>query len=755
VKYKNIGRAINRVDGPYKVSGQSRYSADHILAGTVWGKCLRSPLPHAKILSIDVSKAKSLPGILAILTAKDIPSVLTGRKLRDMPMLAQDRVRFIGEKVAVAASENPAVAEEALSLIDVQYEELPAVFDPVEAMREGSPILHDQLKTYANLPLLDSDVQNVHSFLKWDLGDVQRGFQAADRIFEHTFRTQRVHQGYLEPYSSVVVIDPSGRVQVWTTNKATYLLREFMAGAIGLSENDIVIKQVAIGGDFGGKGALMDTPLCYFLTRLLKQPVKMVMTYFEELMAGNPRHPSIVTVRTGVRKDGRICAREAKIVFNGGAYGAFKPTPPVNLPGSMAAVGPYAIQNLSIRSYCVYTNCVPCGHMRAPGEAQVTFAQESSIDMIAHELGIPAHEFRKINLMKDGDCLPDGTQLIHVQARKTLEAAVSASNFAKPKPKPHVGRGMSMSYRVVGLGPATVRLALEDSGMITLVTTISDQGTGAHTMLLQVVAEAFGVSMKRVRVTVGNTDTLPNDTAPGASRVTHVTGTAAYRAAMALQQRMRKIAAKKFSCDETRVVLKPGFVCGPSKKRLSFAQLAIWARKKVESLEVTQTYDPAPGEKEMVYFSAQVAEVLVDPETGYVGVIRIISTHDIGTVINPITHQGQIEGGLLQGLGFALMEDLTDQEGHIVASNLGEYKIPNMKDMPKLKTVLIKHSTGRAPFGAKAIGENSIDLVAPAIANAIYDAVGVRIADLPISAEKIHTALQGVMSNGAIRPLSL
>lgn len=741
MNYKNIGRAINRVDGPDKVSGQSRYSADHILPGTVWGKCLRSPVPHAKILSIDVSKAKSVPGVLAVLTAKDIPSVLTGRRLRDMPMLAQDRVRFIGEKIAVAASENPAVAEEALGLIDVQYEELPAVFDPVEAMREGAPILHEQLKTYANAQQVDPDVQNVHSLLKWDLGDVQKGFQAADRIFEHTFRTQRVHQGYLEAYSSVVVVDPSGRVQVWTTNKATYLLREFMAGAIGLSENEIVINQVAIGGDFGGKGALMDTPLCYFLARLLKRPVKMVMTYFEELTAGNPRHPSVVTVRTGVKKDGRICAREAKAVFNGGAYGAFKPTPPVNLPGSMAAVGPYAIPNVSIRSYCVYTNCVPCGHMRAPGEAQVTFAEESSIDMIAHEMGIPAHEFRKINLMKDGDYLPDGTELIHVQAKKTLEAAVRASNITKPKPKPHVGRGMSMSYRVVGLGPATVRLALEGDGMITLITTITDQGTGAHTMLLQVVAEAFGISTDRVRVSLGNTDTFANDTAPGASRVTHVTGTAAYRAAMALQQRMRKIAAKRFACDENRVLLKADFLSGPSKQRLSFAQVAICARETGESLEVTEAYDPAPAEKEMVYFSAQVAEVRVDPETGAVEVIRIVTTHDIGTVINPITHQGQIEGGLLQGLGFALIEDLSDEKGHVVASNLGEYKIPNVKDMPKLETVLIKHLAGPAPFGAKAIGENSIDLVAPAIANAIYDAVGVRITDLPISAEKIYTAL--------------
>ena len=611
MKYHNIGKPIARVEGENKVSGRTKYSADRILPGTVWGKCLRSPLPHAKILNTDTAKAEALPGVLAVLTAKDIPTVLTGRRIRDMSMLAHDRVRFIGETLAVVASEDPGVAEKALSLIDVEYAELPAVFDPVEAMTEGSPILHESLGAYVNLPQPPPDIPNVHSILKWELGNIEKGLSEADHIFEHTFRTQRVHQGYLEPYASVVSVEPSGRVQLWMTNKAIYFLREFMAGAISVPENEIVINQAAIGGDFGGKGALMDSPLCYFLAQRLNRPVKMVMTYAEELQAGNLRHPSVVTIRTGVKKNGRICAREAKAVFNSGAYGAFKPTPPVNLPGTLAAIGPYGVPNGKIHAYSVYTNCVPCGHMRAPGEAQVTFAQESSMDMIARELSISPYEFRKINLIKDGDLLPDGKPLVHVQARRTLDAAIKASNWEKTKPQPNVGRGMSISYRVVGLGQATALVALERDGTVTLVTTIMDQGTGAHTMLLQIVAEVLGLEMDSVKISLGSTDTFPTDAAPGASRVTHVTGMAAYRAAEKLKATIKRLAAANLGCREERISLINGICKGPSQKTVSFAELASWAEKKRERIEATETYEPSSNsDEEIVYFSAQVAEKL-------------------------------------------------------------------------------------------------------------------------------------------------
>lgn len=740
--YSKIGKPVTRVEGRDKVSGLTKYSADRVSPGTVWGKCLRSPLPHATILNIDVSKARALPGVLAVLTGRDIPRVLTGRRIRDMPMLALDRVRFVGEKIAVVAAEDLTVADEALSLIDVEYAELPAVFDPLDAMRDGAPILHENLKTYANLPQPAPDIPNVHSLVKWDLGNVEQGFQEADRVFEHTFKTQRVHQGYLEPYASVVHIDLSGRVHVWMTNKATYLLREFLAAAIAVPETEIVIHQAGIGGDFGGKGALMDTPLCYFLARQLDRPVKMVMTYAEELQAGNPRHPSVVTIRTGVKKNGRICAREAHAIFNSGAYAAFKPTPPANLPGAFAALGPYAIPNARILSYSVYTNCVPCGHMRAPGEAQVTFAQESSLDMVAHELGIRPDEFRRINLVQDGDLLPDGKRLIHAQARKTLAAALSGSNWRKPKRNPNIGRGIGMSYRVVGVGKATVRLTLQKDGSVSLLTTIMDQGTGAHTMLLQIVAEVLTLPITSIKLTLGNTDTFENDTAPGASRVTHVTGMAAYNAAKKMKMLIAEAAAELLGNRKSSIVFNNGFCRTSSGKRLALIELAVWLERNGRKIEVTETYEPSSNaDKEIVYFSAQVAEVEVDPETGVVTVHQITTAHDVGTIINPVTHQGQIDGGLIQGFGFTLMEDLSDDEGRIAALSLGDYKIPNINDIPRRKTVLVQETTGPAPFRAKAIGENSIDLVAPAVANALFDATGVRIRELPITAEKVYTGL--------------
>jgi CO/xanthine dehydrogenase Mo-binding subunit len=380
--------------------------------------------------------------------------------------------------------------------------------------------------------------------------------------------------------------------------------------------------------------------------------------------------------------------------------------------------------------------------MRAPGEAQVTFAQESSIDMIAHELGLGPDEFRRINLLKDGDFLPDGKRVVHAQARKTLDAAIKASNWGKPKPKGRVGRGMSISYRVVGSGQATVRLRLETDGKVILVTTLMDQGAGAHTLLLQIVAEVLGLPMEGVKISAGNTDTFPNDAAPGASRVTHVAGMAAYRAAHALMARVKSLAAESFGCKQETILVKDGFCKAPSGKRSSFAEIAIRAERNGTIVEVTDVYEPnLDGDEETVYFSAQLAEIEVDPETGVVKISRIVTAHDVGTVINPLGHQGQIDGGLVQGLGFTLMEDLSDDHGRIPTLSLGDYKIPNINDIPKMKTVLVEEPTGPAPFQAKAIGENSIDLVAPAVANAVFDATGVRITELPLTAERLFLQL--------------
>src|SRR5215472_7524988 len=485
--HRIIGKPIGRVDGIEKVSGAARYSGDVSVPGLIWGKALRSPLPHARIVRIDVARARALPGILAVLTAEDLPRILVGRRMFDMPLLARDRVRFVGEKVAVVAAQDPDIAEEALALIEVEYDDLPAVFDPVDALEPGAPLVHENPGAYEGAPA-ERPHPNVQSVLRFKLGDVEAGFREADRIFEHTFRTQLAHHGYIEPHAGVVAIDADGRVQVWASNKMPFRLKELLSHALQLAPERIRVNLTPIGGDFGGKGSLMDLPLAYHLARVTGRPVKMVMRYAEELMAGNPRHPSVITLRTGVSRDGKIVARSVRALFNSGAYAAFKPAPSVSLGGASMGAGVYRIPNLLIESFCVYTNNIPCGHARSPGEPQMVFAEESHMDMIARELGLDPAELRRRNLLKDGDLLPDGHPLQQVRARETLEAALEAGDWGKPKPGPWIGRGMAMSHRHIGVGFTNAHLRLQTDGTVTLVIGLPDTGTGANLLLRQVVA---------------------------------------------------------------------------------------------------------------------------------------------------------------------------------------------------------------------------------------------------------------------------
>jgi CO/xanthine dehydrogenase Mo-binding subunit len=720
--HRIVGQPLGKLEGIGKVSGQARYSGDVTLPGLIWGKALRSPLPHARILRIDTSRARALPGVLTVLTAQDLPDILVGRRMFDMPMLARDRVRFVGEKVAVVAAVDPDIAEEALALIDVEYEDLPAVFDPVEAIRDGAPILHENPGAYDGAPS-ERPHPNVQSVLRFKLGDVEAGFGKADRIFEHTFRTQLDHQGYLEPHAGVVAIDDDGRVQVWASNKMPFRLKELLSHALQLAPEQIRVNLTPIGGDFGGKGSLMDLPLAYHLARVTGRPVKMLMRYAEELMAGNPRHPSVITMRTGVTKDGRILARRVKALFNSGAYAAFKPAPSVNLGGAGMGAGVYRIPNLLIEALCVYSNNIPCGHARSPGEPQMVFAGESHMDMIARELALDPADLRRKNLLRDGDHLANGHHLEHVRASDTLEAALKASHWAEPKAGPWIGRGMAMTHRHIGVGFTNARLHLDAGGTVILSIALPDTGTGAHLVLRQVVAEVLGLPLDQVEIEVANTDDFETDSGVGGSRVTHTGGRAAYHAAEKLKAQIDAEAAKY------------GIPAG------SLAAIAQAAAKEGRTLEAAHFYD-AKTHAAVTSFTAQVAEVAVDPATGEVTVRHFTTAHDVGTIINPIGHQGQIEGGLIQGLGFALMEEMKTEDGRISTLSLGDFKLPTIKDIPPLTTVILQDPVGPGPFNAKAIGEGSISAVAPAVANAVADACGVRILDLPITAEKVFFALR-------------
>jgi len=733
---------LGRVEGPAKVTGEAMYTADVLLPGMIWGKVLRSPLPHAKIVAIDTREAEQMPGILAVLTAKDLPDLLTGRLVYDMPVLAIDRVRFIGEKVAVVAAEDPDMAEDALASIDVEYEEMPAVFDAHEAMNPEAPLLHPDYRSYAHAPeKFFSDIPNVHSHVTWELGDIDKGFALAKQVFEHTFNTPAVHQGYIEPHASVVAIDPDGRVNVWLSNKMPVRARELLADVIELPEERIVVHLAQIGADFGGKGSLMDAPLCYHLAKRTGRPVKMVMTYTEELMAGNPRHPTSIFLRTGVTEEGQIVARQAKVVFNSGAYAAFKPVPFVNIPGAKDAAGVYGTPHIRIDAYSVYANCVPSGHFRAPGDLQVNFAVESSMDMIAEDLGLDRLEFRKQNLLKDGDWVPGGPQLEEVRVAETLAAAVKASSWNQPKSQPNRGLGLAVSHRLIGTGEANTQLTLKEDGTIQVLTPVPEVGTGAHTILQQIVAETLFLPLDQVRVETAS-DIFKTDSGSGASRVTYVGGQVVQQAAGELMKLILAAGAKGLGCAENEVVFEGGRVVrSDSDGSLSLVEVAKLGGDGKSALRVKKSLNLSEGPP-MTTFTAQVVELEVDPETGQIRLLDVVTAHDVGTIINPLGHQGQIEGGLLQGVGFGLLEELRIEDGQVSTLNLGDYKLPNIRDIPPLTTVLVEEELGPAPFHGKAIGESSITPTGAAIANAVYDAVGVRFHDLPINAEKVYWALQ-------------
>ena len=751
--YSVVGRSVTRGEGPDKVSGNATYAADVMLPGLLTGKALRSPYPHARIVKIDISRALAVPGVHAVITAQDLPDRRVGRLLRDIPVLARGRVLFVGEKVAAVAAEDSDAAEEALLLIDVEYEELLAVYDPLEAMEPGAVVLHPDLASYQGLPQPASSINNVFAHNSWSKGDLDQGFREADRIFENTFTAQLMHQAYIEPHACIIRVDDSGRVEGWVNNKGPFNLRAQVSAVWDLPQDQITFNPLSIGGDFGGKGSFMDVPLCYHLARRSGRPVKMVMSYIEELMAGNPRHPAIITLKTGVKSDGTLWAHQAKAVFNSGAYGAFKPR--VTLGGADRAGGPYVIPNVAIDSYMVYTNNVPCGHMRAPAKPQITFAVESHMDMIAREMGFDPLEFRLRNLMHDGDLSPTGAAWKDIRAEETLRGAAQAAGWDGPRAnasgKVHVGLGIAISDQPPGAGQSAAKVTMDDSAKVVLHMSLWDTGTGAHTILRQVVAEELTIPVEDVSIVAEDTNAVEFESGPGGSRVTYTAGQTVLGAVTDLKNKLTTFAGELFDHPQDQIRLQEGRVilegpAGQGPQEVPLPELAARAVDATEG-EITGEFTFTAPPSQVTGFSAQVAEVEVDPETGQIKVNKIVSAHDVGMVLNPMAHQGQVEGGVIQGLGYALMEEITTQDGRISSLSLGDYKIPTIQDIPELETVLVQSNSGPAPYDSKGIGESSNVPVAGAIANAVHDAIGVRITDLPITAEKVLKALRSQTTN--------
>ena len=750
-----IGQPVVRGEGPDKVTGKSIYAADVTLPGMLWGKALRSPFPHARIVSIDTTAAKAVPGVHAVVTATDLPDSLVGRRLRDMPVLARDVVRFVGEKVAAVAADTQEAVEEALLLIDVDYEELPAVFDAHEAMEPDAPTLHPEMSGYEGLPQPESDINNVFAHITWGQGDVDEGFAEADLVFEHTFNAQLMHQAYIEPHACVVSAEPAhpelveGRgVQVWVNNKDPYALREQLAAVWGMDEERIVLHPCSIGGDFGGKGSFMDVPLCYYLSLHSGRPVKMVMDYIQELMAANPRHPATMTIRSGLKRDGTLVARQARVVFDSGGYGAFKPT--VYLRGADHLCGVYRIPHARIDSYMVYTNNVPKGHMRSPAKPQVVFAVEAHTDLIAREMGIAPLRFRQMNLLRDGDASPVGHVWQDIRAEETLRRVADAAGWETPKPdKPGLlaGRGLAITDLSQGVGRFAARISMNSSGRPTLHMAFWDTGTGSHTVLRQMVAQELSVPVDEVDIELLDTSEMPFSSGSGGTRVTYTAGQAVVGAARELKRKLIREAAPLLDTPEEDVTLQSGrVVVGPSPLRPAYYRTINIGEvvAHVGDGRIEAEYEFASEPPDITSFCAQAAEVEVDPETGQITVNRFVTAHDVGAILNPLMHQGQVEGGVIQGLGYALMEELLTEDGHISTLSFGDYKIPTSADIPELVTVLVEGNNGPAPYRSKGIGESANIPVAAAIANAVTDAIGAPVPSLPLTAEKVLRAIRGV-----------
>jgi CO/xanthine dehydrogenase Mo-binding subunit len=500
----------------------------------------------------------------------------------------------------------------------------------------------------------------------------------------------------------VVSIDrDTGIIHVWVSNKVPYNTKNSLADGIGVPADKIVIHVSTIGGDFGGKGALMDLPLCYFLAQRLNRPVRMVMSYTEELTAANPRHAAQIVVKTGLKKDGRITARQIKVYWNGGAYGAMKPNAALSTWHYVG--GGYRIPNADFEFLQVYTNTTPGGYFRAPGAHQYTFALECHTDILARELGIDPAEFRRRNVALVGDEDAVGRKLKAINAREVLEAALQSVERSPAGGGPGYGRGVAIFGRQIGGGAAGAVLTAESDGSFTVLSPTVDVGTGTHTIEQQMVADEMSVALHRVSVRPGDTDSTPFDEGPRASRVTYTEGQALLKA-----------------CNQIKAMLADG------------AGLP---------LTVTVEHDAAQSD-DVMYFSAQVAEVNVDTETGAVKVLRVTTAHDVGTVINPLGHQGQIDGGFITGLGLAMTEELVVEDGRVTNTHLGDYKLPNILDAPELRTILVPSAGGLGPYDAKAIGELANNATAAAIANAVSDACGARLYELPVTAERVYAALR-------------
>jgi CO/xanthine dehydrogenase Mo-binding subunit len=694
--------SLPRIDAAAKASGTARYVADLTVPGMAHAAIARSTQPHARVTRIDTRAALGSDGVLGVFTAADMSERRYGRSLIDCPLLARDKVRFTGERVAAVVAVTRAQAEAAAALVEIDYEPLGAVTTPDEALAPGALAVHDEPWRYAGARAREGDPANViYHNVRGSLTDVEAALASAAWAVDRVYRTQSVHHGYLEPQACIADYRSADSVRIWLTNKAPYRIRDIIARCLDIDAAAITLEPVTLGGDFGGKGSAQDAPLCVELSRLTGRPVKLVLRYAEDLTSTNPRHPAEIRVRLGCDHAGRLVAASVRAVLNGGAYGGF--TPNVTGPQHAVEVPSYRIPVFATEFTRVYTNTVPRGNMRAPGGPQGTFAFESAMDELAAVAGLDPVQLRRRNLLTAGEADTGGRTWLQHRGPETLDAALAALSAARPAAPPPgwlYGRGLALYSRgTANRVNTSLRLTPTASGGVRAETPIIETGTGSHTALRQMIASQLELRPQDVEVAGVATDRLPRDAGAGGSRVTAGLAAAVDAAAKAWGNRLR---------DEPVVV------------------------------ELDEGIAPNVGS-----YVVQIAQVAVDPQTGQLLVLEILTAVDVAAIVNPAAHQMQIDGGVAMGFGFACLEDLDESDGQVWSGNLGEFKLPSTRDVPRYRTVRVPGATGVGTANVKNIGESTTPPVAPAIASAVFAATGCRIRDLPITAEKIFSAMRG------------
>ena len=742
--YKVVGTRPIRHDGLEKVTGRALYGADFQTVGLLHGKVLRSPHAHARIKSIDTSRAEAHPDVRAVVTAKDFPAVEdkiadlgeSTANVKDLQdnVLAGEKVLYKGHQVAAVAAIDPHTAEEALELIDVEYEVLPPVIKVLDAMQEDAPLLHEEMRTDEMGEKADKP-SNIASHFQHKQGNLDKGFDEADVVVEHDYTTETVHQGYIEPHNATALYNPDGQLTIWCSTQGAFAVRGQVSEILDIPVSKVKVVPMEIGGGFGGKINVYIKPIAAMLSMKTGKPVKVLMSRADVFEGTGPTPGSYVRVKMGATKDGRITAAEAYLAFEAGAY----PGSPVGA-AAFCVFSPYKVENAQVDGYDVVVNKPKTAAYRAPGATNAAFAAETVIDEICEKIGMDPLEFRILNSAKEGDIRVDGPPAPRVGFVETVEAAKDHPHYSAPLEGENTGRGVASGYWPNFGMKSSVVINVTSDGTISLVEGSTDIG-GTRASIAMQAAEVLGIPAESVTPTVADTDSVGYTDVTGGSRTAFATGYAAYEAAQDVKQQMIERAAKLWEVDAADVQFDDGVFKSVNGKEqeIDFKGLAARLDETGGPVVGRGTADPnQPGPS----IGLHVVDVEVDPETGKIQILRYTATQDAGKAIHPSYVEGQIQGGAVQGIGWALNEEyIYNEKGEMTNASFLDYRIPTCLDLPMIDAVIVEVPNPGHPYGVRGVGETPIIAPPAAIANAVYRAIGVRMKELPMSPGRVLKAM--------------